>query len=437
MDDELFLPDFDVNAAACVTTVGSCSVGDVLLLLRQLYVLSSQPPSLSEAGDHHHLLFPSSPDHHHHHHGHHPPAVIFIPLEEFNSKKVTNKLTQQLSDPLVVAAGALPAWCDQLLTVGPMAVPFETRQTHFQATAFGTSRSIVWLQSQRDTAVERQRNTGAAPRQRDDPQGHEFRVVRLKHERVRVPRGERLLDWAQQVMRVHAERKAILEVEFQDEEGTGLGPSLEFYAFVAAEIQRRDLALWICDDDDATTNANNGGKVDAAGANVTKPPGYYVVRPSGLFPAPLPQDSAICDHAEQLFWFLGTHKSLNIVSFCKSNFQIFFFLFEGVFLAKALQDGRLVDLPLSTPFLKLLCQGEVSCPDAFSAAAGGSNSNNKRSASGRSGSSFNRAGSHPPSQQTNALLVQSSINVADSEDPMTSSIFSQDGDRWQQSHAAR
>ena len=306
MDDELFLPDFDVNAAACVTTVGSCSVGDVLLLLRQLYVLSSQPPSLSEAGDHHHLLFPLSPDHHHHHHGHHPPAVIFIPLEEFNSKKVTNKLTQQLSDPLVVAAGALPAWCDQLLTVGPMAVPFETRQTHFQATAFGTSRSIVWLQSQRDTAVERQRNTGAAPRQRDDPQGHEFRVVRLKHERVRVPRGERLLDWAQQVMRVHAERKAILEVEFQDEEGTGLGPSLEFYAFVAAEIQRRDLALWICDDDDATTNANNGGKVDAAGANVTKPPGYYVVRPSGLFPAPLPQDSAICDHAEQLFWFLGT-----------------------------------------------------------------------------------------------------------------------------------
>ena len=28
----------------------------------------------------------------------------------------------------------------------------------------------------------------------------------------------------------------------------------------------------------------------------------------------------------------------------------------GVFLAKTLQDNRLVDLPLSTPFLKLLCQ---------------------------------------------------------------------------------
>ena len=155
-------------------------------------------------------------------------------------------------------------------------------------------RSIVWLQGQRDTAVERQRNTGAVPR-RDDP--HEFRVGRLKHERVRVPRGERLLDWAQQVMKIHSDRKAILEVEFQDEEGTGLGPSLEFYALAAAEIQRRDLALWICDDDDLSAETPT---VEGA-----KPPGYYVLRPSGLFPAPLPQDSPICDHAEQLFWFLG------------------------------------------------------------------------------------------------------------------------------------
>ena len=40
-----------------------------------------------------------------------------------------------------------------------------------------------------------------------------------------------------QVMKTHAERKAILEVEFIDEEGTGLGPTLEFFALVAAELQ--------------------------------------------------------------------------------------------------------------------------------------------------------------------------------------------------------
>ena len=49
--------------------------------------------------------------------------------------------------------------------------------------------------------------------------------------------GDQLLEWAMQVMKTHAERKAILEVEFIDEEGTGLGPTLEFFALVAAELQ--------------------------------------------------------------------------------------------------------------------------------------------------------------------------------------------------------
>lgn len=57
-------------------------------------------------------------------------------------------------------------------------------------------------------------------------------------------------------MRVHAGRKSVLEVEFAGEEGTGLGPTLEFYALVAAELQRADLDMWLHepthrDEDDA------------------------------------------------------------------------------------------------------------------------------------------------------------------------------------------
>ncbi len=194
---------------------------------------------------------------------------------------------------------------------------------------------------------------------------HEFRVGRIKHERVRVPRGNRLLAWAMQVMSAHADRKAILEVEFAGEEGTGLGPTLEFFALVAAELQRKDLGMWICDDDPAAEveeakemqeeekteeevgeekvkKAEDGEELSVVEQVVgdvgekKKPPGYYVSRPSGLFPAPMPQDSELCAKASKLFWFLG------------------------VFLAKTLQDNRLVDLPLSYPFLKLLCGGEVS-----------------------------------------------------------------------------
>ena len=46
-------------------------------------------------------------------------------------------------------------------------------------------RAIVWLQNKRDVAIERSR----PPSHRREDQ-HEFRVGRLKHERVKVPRGD-------------------------------------------------------------------------------------------------------------------------------------------------------------------------------------------------------------------------------------------------------
>ena len=37
--------------------------------------------------------------------------------------------------------------------------------------------------------------------------------------------------------------------------------------------------------------------------------------------------------------------------------RLFYFL--GTLLAKCVQDGRLIDIPLSQPFLKLVCMGEL------------------------------------------------------------------------------
>lgn len=68
-------------------------------------------------------------------------------------------------------------------------------------------RAIVWLQNKRDASIDR--NRGPSPRRED---AHEYRVGRLKHERVKVPRGNQLLEWAIQVMKYHADRKSILEV---------------------------------------------------------------------------------------------------------------------------------------------------------------------------------------------------------------------------------
>ena len=51
------------------------------------------------------------------------------------------------------------------------------------------------------------------------------------------------------MLRYHAQRKSVLEIEFTGEEGTGLGPTLEFYALVAAELQKKSIGMWLSDDD--------------------------------------------------------------------------------------------------------------------------------------------------------------------------------------------
>lgn len=222
--------------------------------------------------------------------------------EIYMSKKITNKLLQQIQDPLVLSSNSLPSWCEDYNQSCPFLFPFETRQVYFNCTAFGASRSIVWLQSQKDVTLERQRTPGLSPRHVDQ---HEFRVGRLKHERVKVPRSKELLAWAMQVMKLHCNRKSVLEIEFVNEEGTGLGPTLEFYALVANELQRSDLKMWLCDDHEVIEQIEDGRVENDNDDAPMKPIGYYVRKVNGLFPAPLPQETKMCDKVAELFWFFG------------------------------------------------------------------------------------------------------------------------------------
>lgn len=85
--------------------------------------------------------------------------------DDFTSKKITTKILQQIEvnlqqvralmvrrcqqavdgcfppqEPLALASGALPDWCEQLTSKCPFLIPFETRQLYFTCTAFGASR---------------------------------------------------------------------------------------------------------------------------------------------------------------------------------------------------------------------------------------------------------------------------------------------------------
>lgn len=52
---------------------------------------------------------------------------------------------------------------------------------------------------------------------------------------------------AEKVMETYASHRAVLELEYFGEVGTGLGPTLEFYTLLSHELQRKGLGMWRSD----------------------------------------------------------------------------------------------------------------------------------------------------------------------------------------------
>ena len=64
---------------------------------------------------------------------------------------------------------------------------------------------------------------------------------------VRISR-KRMLESAMKVMEMYASNRTVLELEYFNEAGTGLGPTLEFYTLLSHELQRKGLGMWRFDD---------------------------------------------------------------------------------------------------------------------------------------------------------------------------------------------
>ncbi|CAG0905389.1 unnamed protein product, partial [Cyprideis torosa] len=137
---------------------------------------------------------------------------------------------------------------------------------------------------------------------------------RLERRRKKVSRTG-ILEQAEKLMSDMSGSKAVLEIEFEDEVGTGLGPTLEFYTLVSLELRQPERGLWR----------------ETSGAS------------GGLFPKPLPHGA----------------KGSN-VNQLRSKFR-----FLGRLFGRSLMDQRLLDIPLARPFYKWLLgrEGEMEVAD--------------------------------------------------------------------------
>ena len=223
------------------------------------------------------------------------------PLAQFVNTKLTAKLNRQLEEPLIVASNCLPGWSEDLPRLYPFLFPFETRHLFLQSTSFGYSRSMTrWQNAQSIDDTRRDRH-------RDD---RPF-IGRLQRQKVRISR-TRILESAVKVMEMYGASPSVLEVEYFEEVGTGLGPTLEFYSTVSKEFSKKKVKLW---------RESESAEKDE-----------YAFGKLGLFPAPMSTEQAESESGKKV---------------------LHLFKMLGKFIARSMLDSRIIDVSLNPTFFRV------------------------------------------------------------------------------------
>ncbi|KAF2452861.1 hypothetical protein BDY21DRAFT_388374 [Lineolata rhizophorae] len=223
------------------------------------------------------------------------------PLSQFVNTKLTAKLNRQLEEPLIVASNCLPSWAEDLARFYPFLFPFETRHLFLQSTSFGYSRSMTrWQNAQQSSDSRHDRHRDERP----------F-LGRLQRQKVRISRNK-ILESGIKVMELYGSSPSVLEVEYFEEVGTGLGPTLEFYATVSKEFSKKKLKLW-------RENESSARDEHAFGTR-------------GLFPAPMSAEQAEAENGKRV---------------------LHLFKMLGKFVARSMLDSRIIDIFFNPTFFRI------------------------------------------------------------------------------------
>lgn len=231
------------------------------------------------------------------------------PPRRFVNPNLTAKLNRQLEDPLVVVSSILPQWTIDIVRLYPFLFPFETRYLFVQSTSFGYSR-----------CMSRWQTSGEVGELSDlGPQGALSSLQATAHaiartgvlnnagrpvkQKFRVKRAG-LFSEFQSVFSKLGSSPAILDIEFFDEAGTGLGPTQEFYTKISREFASTKRNMWRGED-------LNG----------------YIDHPQGLYPKPFDENDTETLLVQKLL-----------------------FLDLGRFVARALVDQRILDFRFNPSF---------------------------------------------------------------------------------------
>jgi len=216
---------------------------------------------------------------------------------EYLSSKLTSKVNRQLQDPVVLMMGQIPSWITEMGYTCSFLFPFETRQMIFYPCAFDRERAMQRLLESSEMLTQTHHN---------DQNDRQNAVPRIERKKIQLSRTNILSEMEKTLDNWNS--KHFLEVQYEDEVGFGLGPTLEAYSLLSKELQKNGLELWRTD------------KSFEINRDKDAPINEYVDVHHGLYPAPL-----------------GRNAKTNLVTKVRQKFR-----FLGKFMAKALMDSRMV-----------------------------------------------------------------------------------------------
>ncbi|CAL5097213.1 unnamed protein product [Urochloa decumbens] len=235
-------------------------------------------------------------------------AIHPLQQQQFMSILLTNKLELQMQDSLF-EDGLIPSWCVYLVETCPFLLSFNTRWKYFCLTAHR-----AFMSDQVSSSPDQVNNTsdqvnGHSDQVKSPPQTKKYRVNRSA-----------ILEGAVSMMNNHGPSSRIVEVEFIGEVGTGRGPTFEFYTTISHELQRAGLGMWRGD------NCKDG----------------FIHASFGLFPKP---------------WSSSGTQQIEFSNVLQK------FKLLGHLVVRAVLDGRILDIPLSKAFYKIMLEQELDIYD--------------------------------------------------------------------------
>ncbi|KAM3172837.1 hypothetical protein ACTXT7_013714, partial [Hymenolepis weldensis] len=261
---------------------------------------------------------------------------------KYHSHRLTKLIRRQLCDSTALGLCIIPHWCYSLDHQISILIPFDLRIKLLRFCGFGFSRTMAWLHSVKIIEKIRKNCRGhfRLPIQQKSSQSSAdspniLRLLRAHHAFVTDIRRSPLnwqgsiakcytgvqkdpLDsddgkafWvdAIQFLNEGAESKNFFEFIFEGEIGYGVGVDRDFYSELSREFRRKSGFMWL----------DSSKKEDSPFVHTT----------FGLFPTPYPRHLVP----------LEVLKRFHIL---------------GISIARAIQDGFLLDLPLSEPLVKII-----------------------------------------------------------------------------------